>query len=145
MSKKVKEKLYTTGDIANMLDTNGTTIYNYVMRGLLVPDVLQPAKSGKMVYRKFKQETVDAFVKSCWKTEPTTEKLLSSGEAAVMLGVTESAVSYLVTTGELQADLVLPPREDGTAGRRKFKKSTIKAFAESHAFRRRSSEHKSPP
>lgn len=131
------DELLTTGDVAKLLNTNVATIHNYINRGILTPDYVIPSASGKLSRRKFKQETVDAFLKSCGIQPDNTERLLSAGEVAIMLGVTVGAVQDFIKMGMLEPDVVLPGSQGKKSGRRKFKVSTVAAFAESYNIRRR--------
>lgn len=51
------EKLYTTGDIANMLQVSIVTIHTYIESGLLTPDYR--VGRGR---RRFKESTVNKFL-----------------------------------------------------------------------------------
>lgn len=125
-----EEKLFGTSEVAKMLSINVSTVHNYIVRGILVPDAVVPSATGTMVYRKFKQSTIDEFARSCGVDVSNGEDLLSTGEVATILGVGNGAVKHYVDTGTLKPDVVLPPRRNGSASRQKFKRSTVVAFIE---------------
>lgn len=137
LSQAERDKLLSPGDIAKLLNSNVATIHSYINRGLLTPDYVVPSASGKLARRKFKQETVDAFLRSCGIQPDNSERLLSAGEVAIMLGVTVGAVHDFVKMGMLEPDVVMPGAQSGKSGRRKFKVSTVAAFVESYNLRRR--------
>lgn len=120
--------LYSTGDIGSMLNVAQTTIYNWIVAGILVPDIVEPDTSdGKSGKRRFKKETVDALIKSCMLTEYTGERLWSPGEMAQYFGVSTSCVRHWVRDGLLQPDMLLPSLNGKPAAKR-FKESTVLTF-----------------
>lgn len=61
--------------------------------------------------------------------------MLSAGEVAELLNVPIRVVYKHINKGNLVPDAVLGRTKDGRSGMRKFKRSTIQAFAASPAFR----------
>lgn len=55
---------YTTSEAAQYIGCSQSTINNYIRRGLLKADVTYPSSNGKSGRRKFKQETLDNFIKT---------------------------------------------------------------------------------
>lgn len=130
--------MLTTVDVARKLGVSRDTVHNYVARGLLVPDFIYPeSKYGASGSRRYKPETIDAFLRSCATSEYTGERLLSTGEVAFMLGVNIRTVTYHISTGKLKPDMVLPEAFNGRSGARRFKRGTVDAFLAERALKGR--------
>lgn len=132
-----EEKLYTIQEIADIFGIHRTSIDNYIKHGILVPDVTKDSMAfGSIRVRLFKQETVDAFVKSCIVTDyDGDEPLLTTEDAARMLWTTNSTIHNYVVRGLLKPDVVLPALGK-RGGKRLFKLSTVQTLLEDKLTRR---------
>lgn len=124
-----EEKLLSTGDVAALLSISHSTVVKYVEHGLLIPDVVMKApREGCSGKQKFKQSTVDEFIRACATSECAGERMLSTGEAAKFTNSSPSTIRRYIYRGLLKPDVVLPCTGRRLGGRR-FKISTLEEFA----------------
>lgn len=123
-----KKELYSVLDLAKALSVSPVTIRAYIKAGILVPDTHVLAKDKRHMAAKFNQTSFDNFLRQCIVGDYNGEFLLSAGEAALILDISSSTLSYYVSMGLLHPDVVLPGVSSKRVGLRKFKISTIEEF-----------------
>jgi excisionase family DNA binding protein len=98
--------LITSNDLATRLGVSRATVLRAVARGLLKPTAVTPGG-----HRRFLREDVEGLAAS--------GKLVSSKEAARLLGVSQQTVNRAVREGRLRPAAVTP------GGHRRFSPSEI--------------------
>lgn len=116
---------------AQELGITTTSVYNYIERNILRPDII--VSTDNIMHYQFTRKTVDEFRRSCTTGNVKKgERLYCSGEAAVMLKMGQSTFNDHVRRGNIIPDFILPPPKSGKCGRRMFTAATLRAFKSSY-------------
>ena len=91
------------------------TISRAVARGVLRPALITPGG-----HRRFSEADVEVYARSL-QDEPEGARLLSTGEAARLLGVSQPTLNRAVRNGRLKATLTTP------GGHRRFDSAELSA------------------
>lgn len=125
-------ELLNVNAVAKELGITSTSVYNYIDRGILRPDIT--VNTDGTAHHRFTRQSVDEFMKSCTTGRyKKGERLYCSGEAAVMLNMGQSTFNDHVKKGHIKADVILPPPSNGKCGRRMFTEATLNAFKLSYS------------
>ena len=95
------QRLISSKDVAARLGVSQATVLRAVAKGLLVPVLTTPGG-----HRRFSEHDVDAFAGRNHDTDPA--RLLTTGEAARLLGVSQPTLNRAVRGGRLRAALTTP-------------------------------------
>lgn len=126
-------ELLSVRAVAQELGLTTTSIYNYIDRNILRPDVT--VTTDEAIHHRFTRKTVDEFRRSCTTGKVKKgERLYCSGEAAVMLKMGQSTFNDHVRRGNITPDFILPPPKNGKCGRRMFTAATLMAFKASYSY-----------
>jgi len=101
--------LISSNDLANRLGVSRATVLRAVARGLFKPAVVTPGG-----HRRFRPEDVEGFAR-----RGTSVELVSSKEAARLLGVSQPTLNRAVRDGRVQPAVVTP------GGHRRFATSDL--------------------
>jgi excisionase family DNA binding protein len=116
--------LISSKDVAARLGVSQATVSRAVARGLLRPALVTPGG-----HRRFSEADVEVLV-AATQDEPDGAHLVSTGEAARLLGVSQPTLNRAVRRGRLRPTLVTP------GGHRRFDSAELSAalhFQESDA------------
>ena len=102
-------------DVALRLGVSQATVLRAVARGLLRPALVTPGG-----HRRFNAKDVDAFADRL-QDEPEGARLVSTGEAARLLGVSQPTINRAVRRGRLRPTLTTP------GGHRRFDSAELGA------------------
>jgi excisionase family DNA binding protein len=105
--------LISSNDSANRLGVSRATILRAVARGLLKPAVVTPGG-----HRRFMPEDIEEFARRT-RSRSGGEQLVSSKEAARLLGVSQPTLNRAVREGRLRPAAVTP------GGHRRFATSEL--------------------
>jgi excisionase family DNA binding protein len=105
--------LISSNDLANRLGVSRATVLRAVARGLLKPAVVTPGG-----HRRFLPEELEEFARRT-KSRSGGEELVSSKEAARLLGVSQPTLNRAVREGRLRPAAVTP------GGHRRFATSEL--------------------
>ena len=105
--------LITSNDLATRLGVSRATVLRAVARGLLKPTAVTPGG-----HRRFLPEDIEAFGGQL-EARTRRSELVSSKEAARLLGVSQQTVNRAVREGRLRPAAVTP------GGHRRFSPSAI--------------------
>ena len=105
--------LISSNDLANRLGVSRATVLRAVARGLFKPAVVTPGG-----HRRFRPEDVDGFARRGARCDETAE-LVSSKEAARLLGVSQPTLNRAVRDGRVLPAAVTP------GGHRRFATSDL--------------------
>ena len=101
--------------MAVRLGVSQATVSRAVARGLLRPALVTPGG-----HRRFDEREVDAFAQSL-QDEPEGARLVTTGEAAKLLGVSQPTLNRAVRRGRLRPTLTTP------GGHRRFDSAELSA------------------
>lgn len=101
--------------MAGRLGVSQATVARAVARGLLRPALITPGG-----HRRFSEKDVDTYAASL-QDEPEGARLISTGEAARLLGVSQPTLNRAVRRGRLQPTLTTP------GGHRRFDSAELSA------------------
>ena len=101
--------------MAGRLGVSQATVARAVARGLLRPALITPGG-----HRRFSEKDVDTYAASL-QDEPEGARLISPGEAARLLGVSQPTLNRAVRRGRLQPTLTTP------GGHRRFDSAELSA------------------
>jgi excisionase family DNA binding protein len=105
--------LISSNDLAHRLGVSRATILRAVARGLLKPAVVTPGG-----HRRFMPEDIEEFARRT-RSRSGGEQLVSSKEAARLLGVSQPTLNRAVREGRLRPAAVTP------GGHRRFATSEL--------------------
>jgi len=111
----VLHRLISSKDVALRLGVSQATVLRAVARGLLRPALVTPGG-----HRRFNAKDVDAFADRL-QDEPEGARLVSTGEAARLLGVSQPTINRAVRRGRLRPTLTTP------GGHRRFDSAELGA------------------
>jgi excisionase family DNA binding protein len=94
--------LISSKDVATRLGVSQATVLRAVAKGLLRPVLVTPGG-----HRRFSERDVDLLTAG-HKPEPDNTRLLTTGEAARLLGVSQPTLNRAVRGGRLHATLTTP-------------------------------------
>ena len=101
--------------MALRLGVSQATVARAVARGLLRPALITPGG-----HRRFSEVDVETYAASL-QDEPEGARLISTGEAARLLGVSQPTLNRAVRSGKLQPTLTTP------GGHRRFDSAELSA------------------
>ena len=101
--------------MAARLGVSQATISRAVARGLLRPALVTPGG-----HRRFNEADVEVYAESL-QDEPEGARLVTTGEAAKLLGVSQPTLNRAVRSGRLRPTLVTP------GGHRRFDSAELSA------------------
>ena len=101
--------------MAARLGVSQATVSRAVARGLLRPALVTPGG-----HRRYDEGDVEAFAESL-QDEPEGARLVTTGEAARLLGVSQPTLNRAVRSGRLRPTLVTP------GGHRRFDSAELSA------------------
>jgi excisionase family DNA binding protein len=107
--------LISSKDVARRLGVSQATVLRSVAKGLLRPTLVTPGG-----HRRFSLEEVEALAASLG-SDPCRTGLLTTGEAARLLGVSQPTLNRAVRCGRLHATQVTP------GGHRRFDGAELSA------------------
>jgi excisionase family DNA binding protein len=107
--------LISSKDVAARLGVSQATVSRAVARGLLHPALVTPGG-----HRRFSESDVEAFAQAL-QDEPQGAHLITTGEAAKLLGVSQPTLNRAVRAGRLRPTLVTP------GGHRRFDSAELSA------------------
>jgi len=108
-------RLISSKDAATRLGVSQATVLRAVARGLLRPALITPGG-----HRRFNPREVEAFAERL-QDEPEGARLVSTGEAARLLGVSQPTLNRAVRQGRLHPTLTTP------GGHRRFDSAELSA------------------
>jgi excisionase family DNA binding protein len=111
----VLHRLISSKDVATRLGVSQATVLRAVARGLLRPALITPGG-----HRRFNVQDVETFADGL-QDDPDGARLLSTGEAARLLGVSQPTLNRAVRSGRLHATLTTP------GGHRRFDSAELSA------------------
>jgi len=111
----VLHRLISSKDVALRLGVSQATVLRAVARGLLRPALITPGG-----HRRFSPEEVEAFADGL-QDDPDGARLVSTGEAARLLGVSQPTLNRAVRRGRLRPTLTTP------GGHRRFDSAELSA------------------
>jgi excisionase family DNA binding protein len=94
--------LISSKDLATRLGVSQATVSRAVARGLLKPALITPGG-----HRRFRERDVEAYA-LLLQDEPEGARLVTTGEAAKLLGVSQPTLNRAVRKGRLRPTLVTP-------------------------------------
>jgi excisionase family DNA binding protein len=107
--------LISSKDVANRLGVSQATVARAVARGLLRPAMVTPGG-----HRRFGEADVETYASSL-QDEPEGARLITTGEAARLLGVSQPTLNRAVRSGRLRPTLTTP------GGHRRFDSAELSA------------------
>jgi excisionase family DNA binding protein len=107
--------LISSKDVAARLGVSQATVLRAVARGLLRPALVTPGG-----HRRFSLKDVEAFADKL-QDDPDGARLLTTGEAARLLGVSQPTLNRAVRNGKLHPTLTTP------GGHRRFDSAELSA------------------
>jgi excisionase family DNA binding protein len=107
--------LISSKDVASRLGVSQATVLRAVARGLLHPALVTPGG-----HRRFSEKDVIAFAAGL-QDEPDGARLISTGQAAKLLGVSQPTINRAVRNGRLRPTLTTP------GGHRRFDSAELSA------------------
>jgi excisionase family DNA binding protein len=107
--------LISSKDVAARLGVSQATVSRAVAKGLLRPALVTPGG-----HRRFSPEDVEAFAAGLLD-DPDGARLLTTGEAARLLGVSQPTLNRAVRRGRLHATVTTP------GGHRRFDSAELSA------------------
>jgi len=114
-SSNVLHRLISSKDVAARLGVSQATVSRAVAKGLLHPALITPGG-----HRRFRSEDIEAFAAGLLD-EPDGARLLTTGEAARLLGVSQPTLNRAVRRGRLHATVTTP------GGHRRFDSAELSA------------------
>ena len=111
----VLHRLISSKDVASRLGVSQATVLRAVARGLLHPALITPGG-----HRRFSENDVIAFAAKL-QDEPEGARLISTGQAARLLGVSQPTLNRAVRNGRLRPTLTTP------GGHRRFDSAELSA------------------
>jgi excisionase family DNA binding protein len=111
----VLHRLISSKDVAARLGVSQATVSRAVGRGLLRPALITPGG-----HRRFNVRDVEALAERL-QDEPEGARLLTTGQAARLLGVSQPTLNRAVRAGRLHATLTTP------GGHRRFDSAELSA------------------
>jgi excisionase family DNA binding protein len=94
--------LISSKDVAARLGVSQATVLRAVAKGLLRPVLVTPGG-----HRRFSERDVETFAAG-WSRDTDSARLLTTGEAARLLGVSQPTLNRAVRGGRLHATLTTP-------------------------------------
>jgi excisionase family DNA binding protein len=107
--------LISSKDVAVRLGVSQATVLRAVARGLLRPALITPGG-----HRRFSEKDVEAYA-SLLQDEPEGARLVTTGQAAKLLGVSQPTLNRAVRKGRLRPTLITP------GGHRRFDSAELSA------------------
>jgi len=107
--------LISSKDVAARLGVSQATVLRAVARGLLRPALVTPGG-----HRRFSADEVEAFAEGL-QDDPDGARLLTTGEAARLLGVSQPTLNRAVRRGRIHPTLITP------GGHRRFDSAELSA------------------
>ena len=107
--------LISSKDVATRLGVSQATVSRAVARGLLRPALVTPGG-----HRRFDERDVESLAETL-QDQPEGARLVSTGQAARMLGVSQPTLNRAVRNGRLKPTLVTP------GGHRRFDSAELSA------------------
>ncbi len=101
--------------MATRLGVSQATVSRAVARGLLRPALITPGG-----HRRFAERDVEVYA-ACLQDEPEGARLVTTGEAARLLGVSQPTLNRAVRKGRLRPTLTTP------GGHRRFDSAELSA------------------
>ena len=111
----VLHRLISSKDVAARLGVSQATVLRAVARGLLRPALVTPGG-----HRRFSADEVEAFAEGL-QDDPDGARLLTTGEAARLLGVSQPTLNRAVRRGRIHPTLTTP------GGHRRFDSAELSA------------------
>ena len=111
----VLHRLISSRDVAGRLGVSQATVIRAVARGLLRPALITPGG-----HRRFDVKDVEAFAEGL-QDEPEGARLLTTGQAARLLGVSQPTLNRAVRNGRLRPTVTTP------GGHRRFDSAELSA------------------
>lgn len=111
----VLHRLISSKDVATRLGVSQATVLRAVARGLLKPALVTPGG-----HRRFDVKDVEAFADGL-QDDPEGARLLTTGEAARLLGVSQPTLNRAVRNGRLHPTVTTP------GGHRRFDSAELSA------------------
>ena len=111
----VLHRLISSRDVAARLGVSQATVSRAVARGLLHPALITPGG-----HRRFSDRDVEAFANRALD-EPQGARLITTGQAAKLLGVSQPTLNRAVRTGRLRPTITTP------GGHRRFDSAELSA------------------
>ena len=108
-------RLISSKDVATRLGVSQATVSRAVSRGLLRPALITPGG-----HRRFSEKDIE-FYAAALQDEPEGARLISTGEAAKLLGVSQPTLNRAVRRGRLRPTLTTP------GGHRRFDSAELSA------------------
>ena len=103
MQRSLSHGLLSSSDVAERLGVSQATVARAIAKGLL-----QPAATTPGGHRRFRPEDIDALAWAHAAGRRRSGRLITSGEAARLLGVSQHTVIRAVHRGRLQPDEITP-------------------------------------
>ncbi len=107
--------MISSKDVAARLGVSQATVSRAVARGLLRPALITPGG-----HRRFSEKDIEVYA-AALQDEPEGARLISTGEAAKLLGVSQPTLNRAVRRGRLRATLTTP------GGHRRFDSAELSA------------------
>jgi excisionase family DNA binding protein len=107
--------LISSKDVAARLGVSQATVSRAVARGLLHPALITPGG-----HRRFSERDVEAFADTLLD-EPRGARLITTSEAAKLLGVSQPTLNRAVRNGRLRPTITTP------GGHRRFDSAELSA------------------
>ncbi|HEY3085409.1 MAG TPA: helix-turn-helix domain-containing protein [Candidatus Dormibacteraeota bacterium] len=107
--------MISSRDVATRLGVSQATVARAVARGLLRPALITPGG-----HRRFSEKDVETYAASL-QDEPEGARLITTGQAARLLGVSQPTLNRAVRRGRLQPTLTTP------GGHRRFDSAELSA------------------
>ena len=107
--------MISSKDVATRLGVSQATVSRAVARGLLRPALVTPGG-----HRRFGEEDVEVYAASL-QDEPEGARLITTGQAAKLLGVSQPTLNRAVRQGRLRPTLTTP------GGHRRFDSAELSA------------------
>ena len=108
-------RLISSRDVAARLGVSQATVSRAVARGLLHPALITPGG-----HRRFSDRDVEAFADTVLD-EPRGARLITTGQAAKLLGVSQPTLNRAVRKGQLRPTITTP------GGHRRFDSAELTA------------------
>ena len=115
VAANVLHRLISSKDVAVRLGVSQATVSRAVARGLLRPALVTPGG-----HRRFNEKDVEAFAETLLD-EPEGARLVTTGEAARILGVSQPTLNRAVRKGRLRPTVTTP------GGHRRFDSAELSA------------------
>jgi excisionase family DNA binding protein len=115
VAANVLHRLISSRDVATRLGVSQATVSRAVTRGLLHPALITPGG-----HRRFSEADVKAFAETLLD-DPEGARLVTTGEAAKLLGISQPTLNRAVRKGRLRPTVTTP------GGHRRFDSAELSA------------------